>query len=96
MVDNSKKAGKWKEPPTEVVSTRRVLTPAPEEPMESKVHGLILVRHTQRGTTGALYSEWLDTESAEKHINKLRRDPNVDNDSIRVFGEITTEVKIII
>lgn len=102
MVEDSHKAGKW-ERTTEVVSTLRTITPAEGVNVQQQLvkppsssQKFILIRYTNKGISEPQYSEWADVDSAEKFLNKLRRDSLVDTNSIRVFTEAITEARIII
>lgn len=100
MVEDSHKTGKWKERTAEVVSTLRTITPTegvemPTKPSDNS-QKLILIRYLNKGSSAPIYTEWAGVESAEKCLNRLRRNSAVDTNSIRVFSEVTTEAKIVI
>lgn len=95
MVQYSLSSGKWDlctKVPTAV--TRDVIL---EKPPEQTAHGITIIRHNKKGTDKAtIYIEWSDLNAAEESLNKLRKDPQVDTNSIRVFREVHTVARIII
>ena len=99
MVEDSRASGKWAEETVETVTLLKTLTPVkgtevPEN--QASQQGLILIRYLNKGSSAPIFDEWADIESAEKCLNRLRRNTAVDTNSIRVFSEVTTEAKIVI